>query len=129
MKTVMDTVNDARTAAERAKAKLMLSRTGTAGVIESPEVEVDQVLVLLASIEEQVQKAAANALAKGAAVAAALAPTTRGGGAAPVSSCCEAGACRSEAPTTKIPRMEAVVITDVIDGTFQDMRERIEAAR
>lgn len=129
MKTVCDLVGEARVSASRAQAILMLRRTGGGDPVASVEAEVERVMSLLNRIEEQVQKAAANALAKGAAVAATLAPTTRGGCAAPVSSCCEAGACRSEAPTTKIPRMEAVVITDVIDGTFQDMRERIEAAR
>lgn len=124
MTTVCDLVSDARTAAERAKAKLMLKRTGTAGVIESPEIEVDRVLLLLARIEEQVQKAAASAMAKGAAVAAMLTPTGP-----PLTTCGEAGACRSDAPTTKVPRMGAVVITDVIDGSLDDLRQMVEDSR
>lgn len=126
MTTVCDLVNDARTAAERAKAKLMLKRTGTAGVIESPEIEVDRVLLLLQRIEAAVQKAAASAMAKGASVAAMLTPTgpplSVCGGAAPVSSCCDA-------PTAKVPRMGAVVITDVIDGSLDDLRQMVEDSR
>lgn len=124
MTTVCDLVSDARVAASRAKAILMLRRTGGGDPVASAEAEADRLLLLLNRIEEQVQKAAASAMAKGAAVAAMLTPTGP-----PLTTCGEAGACRSDAPTTKVPRVGAVVITDVIDGSLDDLRQMVEDSR
>lgn len=130
MTTVCDLVNDARVAASRAKAILMLRRTGGGDPVASAEAEADRLLLLLNRIEEAVQKAAASAMAKGAAVAAMLAPTGP-----PLSACSDGNSytptCngKHDAPTAKVPRMGAVVITDVIDGSLDDLRQMVEDSR
>lgn len=128
MQTVCDLVAEAKVAASRASAKLLLQRTGGAGPVESPEADVERVLVLLGRIDKAATATAVRARYAAAGVAGMLTPSGPCCGPDPAESCGDAPA-RNEATTTRLPRVGAVVITDVIDGTFADLAERIEAAR
>lgn len=131
MTTVCELVAEAKGFAERAKAKLLLSREGDCSVPSTAEMDVGVVLKVLDQIGKAATAAAVRARQNAEGVAGMLTPSPRPGvvGESAAPSCFKAP---EQSPTVRVPRVPrafAADITDVIEGSLADMAERIERSR